>query len=68
MIQLLAALVGIGIILSIFTGPIGLVVAVPAAGALLWVLRARQAETEVDQRFVGGPQPDKRGIPKSDQS
>lgn len=66
MIWLLSALVGVGIILSIFTGPVGLVLTIPAALALFWLLRSRQAETPVDQRFVGGPQPDKTGIPKSD--
>lgn len=64
MIWLLSALVGIGIILSIFTGPLGLVLTIPAAIALFLVLRARQPQTPVDQRFVGGAQPDRPGAPK----
>lgn len=65
MIWLLSLLVAVGIILSIFTGPIGLALTIPAALALFWVLRSRQSETPVDQRFVGGPQPDRTGIPES---
>ena len=61
MIQVLAALVGAGIILSIFTGPIGLVLTVPAAIALFFVLRARQSEAKVDPRYLGGPQPEHAG-------
>ena len=61
MVYVLAALVGVGLILSIFTGPIGLALVIPAGIALLLVLRARQPSTTVDERFVGGPQPESVG-------
>lgn len=63
MIWLLSALVAIGIILSIVTGPIGLALTLPAAVGLFLVLRSRQSATPVDQRFTGGAQPDRPGNP-----
>lgn len=65
MIWLLSALVAIGIILSIVTGPIGLALTLPAALGLYLVLRSRQSPPPVDQRFVGGAQPDRTGPPDS---
>lgn len=61
MVQLLAALVGVGIILTIFTGYIGLALTIPAAIALLLLLRSRQSATKVDPRHLGGPQPETTG-------
>ena len=54
MVQLLGTLVAAGIILSIFTGPIGLALTLPATVALFFVLRSRQSATRVDSRFTGG--------------
>ncbi len=62
MVQLLAALVGIGIIASFFTGPIALAITIPAGIALFLVLRARQPEQKVDPRYLGGAQPDQPGV------
>jgi hypothetical protein len=58
MIKALAALVGIGVILSMITGLPGLLVTVPALVALLFVLRRQQTGTRVDDRHLGGAQPD----------
>lgn len=58
MVYVLAAIVGIGVIVSILTGPIGLVITIPAALALLLLLRKRQPATDVDGRHLGGPEPE----------
>ncbi len=63
LVTALAAAVAVGVIVSIFSGPIGLIVTVPLAIVLFLVLRAGQSDTKVDPRYLGGPQPDNLGIP-----